>query len=162
MTPLEQIRHDVHLRTGAIGSTHADWPCRKGCDDCCRSLASAPRVSEAEWRPLAAAIDALPRATAAEARQRIHDSAGASRPVVCPLLDIVSGSCLVYDARPIACRSYGFYAERDLVLGCSRIQAITDNSPDIIWGNHPALEQRIQSLGPTAELAEWLTAQAAP
>jgi uncharacterized protein len=157
MTPLEQIRHDVRVRMDAIASAHADWPCRKGCDDCCRSLASAPRVSEAEWRPIAAAIDALPGDTADEVRKHIRNSAGASRPVVCPLLDAASGSCRVYDARPIACRSYGFYAERDLVLGCSRIEAIARDSSDIVWGNHATLEQRMQTLGPVAELAEWVT-----
>ena len=26
-----------------------DWPCKRGCDDCCRSLASPMRISRAEW-----------------------------------------------------------------------------------------------------------------
>ncbi len=91
------------------------------------------------------------------ARQRILASASASRPVVCPLLDLASGACLVYDARPIACRAYGFYAERELVLGCRRIESIGREVPGILWGNHEALEDRIRSLGPAAELSEWLS-----
>ena len=146
---LAQIQQNVGDRALATVSAHPDWPCRKGCDDCCRSLASAPRITEAEWLPIADVIDA-------EVRRRIRESAGALRPVVCPLLDTANGACLVYDVRPIACRAYGFYAERDRVLGCSRIETISHEKSDVIWGNHPALEARTQSLGPVAELADWL------
>ncbi len=135
---------------------HPDWPCRKGCDECCRSLASAPRVSRAEWRSIAAALRRLPTAVAEAARRRIQVSGSASRPVVCPLLDSASGACLVYDSRPVACRAYGFYAERQYVLGCSRIRSIADDTPDIVWGNHVALEGDLRSLGEPAELASWL------
>jgi Fe-S-cluster containining protein len=156
VTPLHQIQQEIDRRTAAIVSAHSDWPCRKGCDDCCRSLASSPRITEAEWRPIAAAIEAMPEATAAEVRRRVRDSAGATRPVVCPLLDTTNGACLVYSVRPIACRAYGFYAERDLVLGCGRIETIGRERADVVWGNHEALEARTQSLGPSAELDAWL------
>jgi len=154
---LAQIQKDVGHRAFATMSAYPDWPCRKGCDDCCRSLASAPRITEAEWLPIAAALAAMPDATAAEARRRIRESAGAPCPVVCPLLDTANGACLVYDVRPIACRAYGFYAERDLVLGCGRIEAIARESAEVVWGNHEALEARTQSLGPVADLADWLS-----
>src|SRR5262249_60727611 len=93
------------------------------------------------------------------ARTRIREAASALRPVVCPLLDTESGTCLVYKVRPVACRAYGFYAERELVLGCSRIQTIGDEAPDVVWGNHLALDDRLNSLGETAELSEWLAGQ---
>jgi Fe-S-cluster containining protein len=157
MTLLHQIQDAVHLRTREIASADPAWPCRKGCDDCCRSLASAPRITEAEWRSIAAALEALPAPAAESARRRIETSASASRPIVCPLLDTVTGACLVYDARPIACRAYGFYAERESVLGCHRIEAVAAESPGVIWGNHTALEERLGMLGPAATLAEWLT-----
>jgi len=147
----------VEARSRRISTAHGDWPCRKGCDDCCRRLASAPRVSAVEWGLIAAAIDALPIDTAATVRQRIRESASTTRPVTCPLLDRNTGACLIYDARPIACRAYGFYAERDLVLGCERIAALAAEHPDIVWGNHAALEDRQRELGETAPLAEWLS-----
>jgi Fe-S-cluster containining protein len=156
---LFNIREDVERRVQETACTHKDWPCRKGCDECCRRLASVPRISEEEWRLMAAAIDVLPSGTADIARQRIRASAGAPRPVVCPLLDTGAGTCLIYEARPVACRAYGFYAQRTDVLGCERIKAVGDQSPDVVWGNYAALEARLRSLGPTAELPVWLASE---
>jgi uncharacterized protein len=116
-------------------------------------------VSHAEWQSIAGALDALPSNVAESARQRIRDSGSVSRPVICPLLDSNSGSCLVYEARPVACRAYGFYVERGAVLGCTRIEAVGEQSPDVVWGNHSALEQRLELLGPAADLFEWLASQ---
>jgi|SRR5579884_2386898 len=156
MAPLYQIQYDVRLRTDATAAAHGNWPCRKGCDDCCRHLAAAPRVTQEEWRLIAHAIGGLAPDTAGAVRQRIRDSAGVTRPVVCPLLDRHSGTCLVYEARPVACRAYGFYAERRDVLGCRRIELVARESADIVWGNHAALEHRLQQLGASAELSVWL------
>ena len=78
--------------------------------------------------------------------------------MACPLLDSDSGTCLVYEAWPLACRAYGFYAERGDVLGCGRIESISQQSPDVIWGNHAALEERMRELGPGKELSVWLVA----
>ena len=158
MGRLHQIQEAVRRRAEEIASNHANWPCREGCGDCCRQLASAPRVTREEWQPIAAAIDALPRRTAELVQRRIRDSATASRPAICPLLDRDRGTCLVYEVRPVACRAYGFYAEREYVLGCSRIESIGQESPDIVWGNHTALEEHVRSLGADATLAEWLAA----
>ncbi len=160
-TLLYQIQQEVHARVqaievGAIESAYPAWPCRKGCDECCRSLANPPRVSRLEWARISAAIDALPAEVAVAVRQRIRNSAHASRPVVCPLLDSDCGTCLIYEARPIACRAYGFYAEREEVLGCHRIELLSRQSPDVVWGNHAALEDRLVQLGPGAELSTWL------
>lgn len=156
MLQLHQIQQAVHQRTEEILSTRANWPCRKGCDDCCRRLASIPRVSSDEWQLIAAALNSLPADTADLARRRIREAANSMRPVVCPLLDRDSGTCLVYEARPVACRAYGFYAERESVLGCSRIESISHQDPDVIWGNHAALEDQLQSLSAAAPLSDWL------
>lgn len=153
---LHQIQRNVASRSHAIISAQPDWPCRKGCDECCRRLASAPRVSEEEWRLIAAAVEALPCEIADLVRRRIRESASATRPVVCPLLDTDSGTCLVYEARPVACRAYGFYAERQYVLGCSRIERIGDKRRNVVWGNHAALEEELRELGPAAALSQWL------
>lgn len=137
MTTLYRIQEETRLRAGAIASSHGDWPCRKGCDECCRSLAAVPRISREEWQQISAAIDELPGVTAQQARQRIRAAAALSRPIVCPLLDLQTGACLVYHARPVACRAYGFYAERDRVLGCGQIESVAAHSPDVVWGNQP-------------------------
>jgi Fe-S-cluster containining protein len=156
MSDLRVIQEVVRLRVEEIASTQGNWPCRKGCDECCRQLASVPRVTEEEWQLIATALDALPAQTAQIVRQRIRNSAGLSRPVVCPLLDTGSGACLVYAARPVACRAYGFYVERDRVLGCSRIESLARQSSSVVWGNHISSEERLRSLGPAAELHQWL------
>jgi Fe-S-cluster containining protein len=156
MNRLRVIQEEVRRRGEEIAADHGNWPCRKGCDDCCRRLASAPRITEREWRLISAAMDTLPAPTAELIRRRIRESARASRPVVCPLLDTNSGACLVYEARPVACRAYGFYTEREAVLGCSRIEAIGQQSPDVVWGNHAALDERLRMLGPAAKLSTWL------
>jgi Fe-S-cluster containining protein len=156
VTRLYQIQEAVRLRTEEVVSTHSGWPCRKGCDECCRRLASMPRVSRLEWQWIEAAVENLPAGTAELVRRRIADSARAERPVLCPLLDTASGACLVYAARPVACRAYGFYAERESVLGCGRIEAIAAQSPEIVWGNHAALEETLRQLGPARELFEWV------
>jgi Fe-S-cluster containining protein len=156
---LHQIQQEVHRRATAIEADHGAWPCRKGCADCCRGLAAEPRISEDEWLVLSAAIAKLPTAIAASALQRIRQSAGQPRPVVCPLLDEASSSCLVYEARPIACRTYGFYAEREAVLGCHQIESLGEQSPGILWGNHAALNERLSQLGQARELSTWLESE---
>ena len=110
---------------------------------------------------MAAALEAPPGDTARLIKQRIRDTAGASRPVVCPLLDNSSGTCLVYEARPVACRTYGFYVQRGDVLGCGRIETISRQSAEVVWGNHAAVDEKLRSLGPAAELATWLASTSA-
>ncbi len=153
---LYQIQAAVHQRADQIQSTHPDWPCRKGCADCCRSLASEPRVSKDEWDRIARAIEKLPDELAETIARRIRASSDLSRPVTCPLLESETGACLIYEARPIACRTYGFYAERDKVLGCSRIEILASESPDVVWGNHVSVEEQLRELGPAFAFSVWL------
>lgn len=149
MTRLYHIQEQVRARTEEIAASHGNWPCHKGCDDCCRRLASVPRVTRDEWLLIDSALNPV-------LRERIRASAQNSRPVICPLLDEDSGACLIYAMRPIACRSYGFYAEREKVLGCHRIETLAQESQDVVWGNHEALDERLAQLGPARELFEWL------
>jgi len=145
MTGFVQIQQEIEARTSRTVAARPDWPCRKGCADCCRSLASEPRVTREEWERIARVIDE-------SARQRIRETDGR----VCRLLDTDSGECTVYAARPLACRAYGFYAERERVLGCGRIEALAAQSQEIVWGNHAALESRMSELGPARTFSEWL------
>jgi uncharacterized protein len=153
---LHVLQEQIRGRVEEMTSEHASWPCRKGCDDCCRQLASVPIVTREEWQGIAAHLELLESETADAVRKRIRNSATASRPVVCPMLDAHAGTCLVYEARPIACRSYGFYVERESVLGCHRIKLIAEESPDIIWGNGVAVEDKLKGLGSVAKLHQWL------
>jgi len=132
MERLYEIDEAVRTRVEEIAGSHGEWPCRKGCDECCRRLASSPRVSRPEWERIAAAVAALPPRVAQSVRERIRESAEAPRPVVCPLLDTAAGTCLVYEARPVACRAYGFYADRELVLGCGRIESIARDHSGVV------------------------------
>jgi uncharacterized protein len=107
-----------------------------------------------------AAIAELPAEVATAVRAGILAGAGAARPVLCPLLNTETGSCRIYEARPIACREYGFYADRDSVLGCHRIELISKSNTDVVWGNHAGVIAKLASLGePLGEpkpLSEWL------
>ena len=102
----------------------------------CRALAAASgRRSQQRSRLCRSEV-------AAAAWRRIRESAPASRPVVCPLLDVASGSCLVY-------------AERELVLGRHRVESIGRDVPGVVCGNHETLGNRLRALGPAAELPGW-------
>jgi len=80
-----------------------------------------------------------------------------SRPVVCPLLDLATGACPVYAQRPVACRTYGFYVQRELGLYCHDIESrVADGAlADVVWGNHDAIDRRLASLGEILALTDW-------
>lgn len=115
-------------------------------------------MSKPEWTRLRDAIAALD----AESRARIDDAVAArrelgdARPVVCPLLDTAAGLCRIYDARPIACRTYGFYADRDGVLGCHRILEVAETDDAVVWGNHDGIESGRRALGESRSLLSWI------
>jgi uncharacterized protein len=149
---LDELTHRTAER---ISQARGRWPCGEGCDVCCRSLPELPHVSKDEWARIAIALDALPHASKL-AVDTAFAAPLAGPKVVCPLLDETSGRCRVYDARPVRCRSYGFYADRDAVLGCSAIAETASQDPEIVWGNHTALERELAELGPTRSIAEWV------
>lgn len=156
---LRVITDEVASRVRATESASgAAWPCRAGCDACCRSLAAVPELSLSEWERLAPAVDALPADVRTSIARAVQDrrARGAERPIVCPLLDGERGLCRVYEARPTACRTYGFYADRDGVLGCDRILARAEADDAIVWGNHDAVVRALDALGPVRSLLDWL------
>lgn len=72
--------------------------CHAGCDDCCRHLS----VFAVEAAALREALRALP----AEEAELIRSKSESSSPdTPCPLLH--EGLCLLYQARPIICRTHG-------------------------------------------------------
>jgi len=145
---LRELRDAADARASALTTRYPEWPCRKGCDHCCRSLARMPEISEIEWREVEAGLALLPAATRAEIDARM----GAEK--ICAFLDPVQGACLIYEHRPIACRTYGFYVdERGIGLHCHRIEP--GAYPEAVWGNHSAVDARLEALGPTRSTAQW-------
>lgn len=151
---LQAIDARVADRCAATTSDHPDWPCAAGCDARCRSLPHLPTVTLAEWRRLAAAIDALPAPIRTHVREGILRP-GLSAPVTCPLLDADRGLCRTYDARPVACRTYGFYTERDAGLHCAEVARRAEGR-EVVWGNGEAVARDLAPLGEARSLAEWL------
>ena len=155
---LAEVHADIEARVQSIRSDRADWPCAKGCDRCCRELADVPQLTESEWALLCEGLAALPTARLAEIRAEVaalaHDH---PRPVICPLLDRENGACPVYPQRPVACRTYGFYVQRDLGLYCDEIEGRVAQGglADVVWGNQDAVERALAPFGVTRSLVEW-------
>lgn len=159
---LLSIYEDVERRSRSTNDAHPWWPCRRGCDLCCRRLAEVPRFGREEWALLRDAIAELPPDVRAGVDARL-DALAEHRGghVVCPLLDEREGACLVYAARPGACRTYGYYVERGDVLGCARVRdavAASGEEDRIVWGNEEGVRHALATVsGEPAPLTEWLS-----
>lgn len=162
MSPLDPLDRDIDARVANIRATHPDWLCGKGCDQCCRQLAALPQLTEAEWTRVKAGLAALPETQQTEIAERLSLLGEAPvRPVTCPLLDPISGACPIYPQRPIACRTYGYYVERDRGLICQQIetQAAGGRLDNVIWGNQEAIDRALAASGPTRSLYAWFMAR---
>ncbi len=158
MNSLSQLHADIEARVQAIRDDHPDWLCGLGCDGCCHRLAEIPLLTEAEWDWLREGLAALPPEQLGEIGQDIAALAEqSSRPIVCPLLDRSSGACRIYAHRPVACRTYGFYVQRDLGLYCNSIESRVAGGDwaEVMWGNQDAIDRRLSDLGNSRELTEW-------
>lgn len=158
MSQLTELHADIDSRVASIRENKADWLCGKGCDSCCKRLAEVPRLTAAEWGLLREGLAGLtPDHLQAIGREITAVANSTARPVICPLLDRASGACPVYLHRPVACRTYGFYMQRDLGLFCRDIEKqVADGTlPDVVWGNHDAIDRRLAGLGESRALTEW-------
>lgn len=140
-------------RVNSIERCNDDWPCRKGCDACCRSLAARPELTDAEWDRVEAGVAKLgPDAQQEIAERMAAIESQAAGPYVCPFLDLEQGACRIYEHRPLACRTYGFYVDdRGVGLYCGEIKERVESGryADVVWGNQTALDARVESeLGP--------------
>lgn len=156
MTKLAQLHVDIDVRVQTILEDRSDWLCTKGCDSCCRQLAEVPQLTLAEWDLLREGLKGL----TTERLQEISKNMAAltqSRPITCPMLDLAAGTCPVYAQRPVACRTYGFYAQRDKGLYCHDIETRVDDGTwaDVVWGNHDAIDQQLAELGESRTLTDW-------
>jgi Fe-S-cluster containining protein len=155
---LPQLHDDIDNRVRSIRADRPDWPCGKGCDGCCHRLSDIPRLTGAEWELLREGLSLLPSQRLEEINYAMIALAGQSkRPVVCPFLDQASGTCSVYAQRPVACRTYGFYVQRDRGLYCQEIESrvASGSLSDVVWGNHDAIDHRLGTLGEVRSLIEW-------
>jgi Fe-S-cluster containining protein len=100
----------------------ADMRCGSGCDSCCRTRLTITGVEADALRAHVAAMEPAARARLAEVARRPYDPSD----MRCAALED-DGRCLVYDARPIVCRSHGapvrLYGEADgrrfpMVVAC--------------------------------------------
>lgn len=158
MKQLRQLHADIDARVQTIRDQQPAWLCGKGCGGCCRSLAEVPLLSAAEWRLLAEGLATLaPQRLREISRDVAAIAEQSSRPIVCPLLDQSSNACPVYAQRPVACRSYGFYVQRELGLYCRDIEAqvAAGDLANVVWGNHDAIDQRLSDLGESRTLNAW-------
>ncbi|MDE2584213.1 MAG: YkgJ family cysteine cluster protein [Betaproteobacteria bacterium] len=161
MSGLSRLHTDIDARVLSIREDRADWLCGKGCDGCCRQLAEIPQLSRAEWELLRQGLAALPAERLDEIGRDMKALAGQqSRPLTCPLLDQATGACPVYAQRPVACRTYGFYVQRDKGLYCRDIEARVAEGAlaEVVWGNHDAVDQRLAGLGESRPLTAWFAA----
>lgn len=158
MHALYRLHLEIDARVHAVRESHPDWLCGKGCDGCCRKLADEPQLTALEWQELRNALGELPPAQLAEIRERVEAlRAQSPSPIVCPLLDLSSGSCPIYAQRPVACRTYGFYVQRTKGLYCSDIESCVDSGAlaDVVWGNHDSVDRELAALGNIRPLSVW-------
>ena len=163
---LRVLDGEIASRVADITAAQPDFPCRKGCDHCCRHLAALPQLTAPEWDLLRSGIEQLPASTQADVRARLAAlGPEPPRPVACPLLDSGTGACLVYTHRPIACRTYGFYTGRAHDAWCGLVaDHVAQLDAPALLGNLDASEAaltRIGSCGPLPpderrDLLDWL------
>ena len=163
---LEVIYLGIAQRVGAAIEEHPLWPCRRGCDACCRRLANPPEITAAEWRLLYRGFLQLPPMAQEVVAAKITALSGrepaAGGFVTCPFLDEEQGACRVYDFRPAACRMYGFYVSRDGNQWCNDIQTLYEAGEleGVILGNHSAVSRELaRCFGEVKPLNVWYRAE---
>ena len=115
-----------------------------------------PQLTLAEWNLLREGLQGLAPARLQEVSKNMA-ALTRSRPITCPMLDLAAGTCPVYAQRPVACRTYGFYAQRDKGLYCNDIETRVDDGTwaDVVWGNHDAIDRQLAGLGESRALTDW-------
>ncbi|WP_224362152.1 YkgJ family cysteine cluster protein [Hyalangium versicolor] len=131
---LAELYERLEARAADTTRERTWWPCRMGCDHCCRHLADPLSITALEWTVLWEGFLQLPRETQAEIRARAAEweQAGAKQPYTCPLLDA------------------------NVVIA----QALEQHGEEgILWSNQDALEETLKRLaGPSITFFEWFAA----
>ena len=154
---LNDLDTEIATRCSEITRGHPSWPCQRGCDHCCRHLSEPPQLRRAEWARIEGALTELDGDVRRKIEARLVEVVSQTRgPIVCPFLDLEAGACRVYEARPVACRTYGFYASRDGGRYCSTIEERLATSELVVLGNHDVVERQIdRRCGPPIPFAQW-------
>ena len=158
MKTLTELHDDIDVRVHAIRLENPDWLCKMGCDGCCHRLAQIPQLTREEWTLLREGLATLSDEKQQEIRQNVATlSLQSPRLIVCPMLDKAAGACLIYAYRPVACRTYGFYVERDKGLYCHDIELRVEQGElnNVVWGNHDTVNRHLDKLGDKRNLVEW-------
>lgn len=158
--PLQLLFDEVAARCATLTEAHPAWPCAQGCGACCRSLARVPELTRAEWQRIEEALDALPDAqlsaclTQANALQHTDEDQRCQ----CPFFDPNGDTCRIYEARPLACRTYGFYTGRRHDAWCELVAAhLTEVRERLVLGNLDASESTLaREGGERRGLLAWL------
>lgn len=164
------LYQEVHARCESLAQEHPAWPCARGCGACCRTLARVPELTRSEWELVAAALHELPQSERDACMTEARALAATRRPDTdqrcqCPLFDAQSETCRVYAARPLACRTYGFYTGRAHDAWCGLVaDHVAQLDAPALLGNLDASEAaltRIGSCGPLPpderrDLLDWL------
>ncbi|MEI6306062.1 MAG: YkgJ family cysteine cluster protein [Deltaproteobacteria bacterium] len=100
--PLENYRQMLarvnDLCNGIEKALQEHLKCTQGCSSCCKAITLFP----VEAAAITVALASLPTEQAAAIRHKVEDHCDDES---CPLLH--DNSCLLYDARPIICRTHG-------------------------------------------------------
>lgn len=85
--------------------------CRPGCAQCCLGEFPITQLDAARLRRGLAELERHDPERAARVRRRAREVAGRETPMAdddpCPALDPENGTCDLYAARPITCRTFG-------------------------------------------------------
>jgi Fe-S-cluster containining protein len=159
---LIKLYDEIELRTRSATRERPVWPCRRGCDACCRRLARPPEVTAVEWQFMFQGIQALPSATQVAIGHKITALANRDTDdlnfVVCPFLDEEAGACLIYAYRPAACRMYGFYVSRQSNMWCQQIEELYEAGAleGVTLGNYSAMQRQLgQAFGDVQSIVIW-------
>src|SRR3954447_8993855 len=88
----DKVDQRVRLSIETVGS----WPCRKGCDSCCRSLARIPELTLREAKLLRDGFRQLPQDLQSQILAHLRCVDPGQEYIVCPLLDGSFGTCTLY------------------------------------------------------------------
>lgn len=94
------VRDKVDAFTGAVEERRrVDLACREGCSSCCRVQLEVSEVEAEAIREAVAALDDAARERLAERADGVRDGD--------PCVMLEDGRCVIYDARPLVCRTQG-------------------------------------------------------
>jgi Fe-S-cluster containining protein len=125
-------------------------------------LSGIPNWTGPEWNLIWEAYLGLSPTVREEVLVRVR-SMGGTAPYVCPFLDLELDRCRIYEARPLVCRTYGFYVERDRGLYCREMQARAGQGEwaDVVWGNQASVEAKLGEMGERQDVQRWFALQGA-